>query len=149
MAQRVTLLLVDDLDGGAAQLTVAFALDGQRYEIDLSTANDRLLRAALEPFVAAARRTARPTDGTRRTGTRRRRPANGTAPSGSDETPISEAPPPEPAPQEPAEPEPAPPTAPKPAAVPPARFSSPPTHPATRLGAATRPGSVEIFTHRA
>src|SRR6266545_3099965 len=111
MAQRVTLLLVDDLDGGAAQLTVAFALDGQRYEIDLSTANDRLLRAALEPFVAAARRTARPTDGTRWTGTRRRRPANG--------------------------------------AVPPARFSSPPTHPATRLGAATRPGSVEIFTHRA
>ena len=39
MAQKVQVLLVDDLDGGEADETVAFSLDGVAYEIDLSTNN--------------------------------------------------------------------------------------------------------------
>ena len=36
MAQRVQTLLIDDLDGGEAEGTVRFGLDGAEYEIDLS-----------------------------------------------------------------------------------------------------------------
>ena len=39
MAQKVEVHLEDDLDGGPADDTVTFALDGKDYEIDLSTAN--------------------------------------------------------------------------------------------------------------
>lgn len=55
MAHIVEKLLVDDFDGGKADETVPFALDGTSYEIDLSAANAELLRASLRPFVAAAR----------------------------------------------------------------------------------------------
>lgn len=44
MAQKVQVLLVDDLDGGEADETVTFALDGKTYEIDLTTANADKLR---------------------------------------------------------------------------------------------------------
>ena len=59
MAQRVTVQLVDDLDGTAADdiSTVSFALDGVSYEIDLSEANAEKLRSGLEEFVNSARRT--------------------------------------------------------------------------------------------
>ncbi|MFJ3882028.1 Lsr2 family protein [Streptomyces sp. NPDC090077] len=57
MAQKVQVLLVDDLDGGTADETVTFALDGKTYEIDLTTANAEKLRGALEDFVKAGRRT--------------------------------------------------------------------------------------------
>lgn len=57
MATRTTVTLVDDLDGGTAEETVGFGLDGAVYEIDLSAANAEELRAALERYVAAARRT--------------------------------------------------------------------------------------------
>lgn len=57
MAQKVQVLLVDDLDGGEADETVTFALDGKTYEIDLNTANADKLRGALEDFVKAGRRT--------------------------------------------------------------------------------------------
>ncbi|WP_028923175.1 histone-like nucleoid-structuring protein Lsr2 [Pseudonocardia acaciae] len=56
MAQKVTVSLVDDLDGGTAEETVGFGLDGKNYEIDLSSANANKLRDALNEFVAAARR---------------------------------------------------------------------------------------------
>lgn len=56
MAQKVVVSLVDDLDGGAAEETVAFGLDGKNYEIDLSSANAGKLREAVATFVAAARR---------------------------------------------------------------------------------------------
>ena len=36
MAQRVTVALEDDLDGGPADETVRFAFGGSDYEIDLS-----------------------------------------------------------------------------------------------------------------
>lgn len=57
MAQRVQVVLEDDVDGGAADETVTFALDGADYEIDLSSANAETLREGLAPWVANARRT--------------------------------------------------------------------------------------------
>jgi hypothetical protein len=47
MAQKVTVLLVDDLDGGPADETVSFSLDGVSYEIDLSAANATSFRDSL------------------------------------------------------------------------------------------------------
>lgn len=49
--------LVDDLDGGTADETIAFGLDGQTYEIDLSGEHCTSLREQLSTYVAAARRT--------------------------------------------------------------------------------------------
>ncbi|MCB5180015.1 histone-like nucleoid-structuring protein Lsr2 [Streptomyces antimicrobicus] len=57
MAQKVQVLLVDDLDGGEADETVTFALDGKTYEIDLTTANAEKLRGLLEPYTKSGRRT--------------------------------------------------------------------------------------------
>ncbi|MFE9338284.1 Lsr2 family protein [Streptomyces sp. NPDC007063] len=57
MAQKVQVLLVDDLEGGEADETVTFALDGKSYEIDLTTANADKLRSALEPYLKGGRRT--------------------------------------------------------------------------------------------
>lgn len=56
MAQKVTVALVDDLDGKAADETVVFGLDGKSYEIDLSSSNASVLRDALATYVTAARR---------------------------------------------------------------------------------------------
>ncbi|MFI9629979.1 Lsr2 family protein [Streptomyces sp. NPDC052042] len=57
MAQKVQVLLVDDLDGGEADETVTFALDGKTYEIDLTTSNADKLRSLLEPYTKGGRRT--------------------------------------------------------------------------------------------
>lgn len=57
VAQKVQVLLVDDLEGGEADETVTFALDGKTYEIDLSTSNADKLRMVLEPYVKGGRRT--------------------------------------------------------------------------------------------
>jgi len=57
MAQKVQVVLVDDLDGGSADETVTFALDGVTYEIDLSTANAAALRESLARWTGLARRT--------------------------------------------------------------------------------------------
>jgi hypothetical protein len=59
MARKMKVELVDDLDGGEATQTVPFHLDGVAYEIDLSDMHAEALRAALAPFVAAARRSGR------------------------------------------------------------------------------------------
>jgi hypothetical protein len=56
MAQRVQVVLEDDLDGGKADETVTFGLDGTTYEIDLSKKNAAKLRDALSGYVGAARR---------------------------------------------------------------------------------------------
>jgi hypothetical protein len=53
MAKRTIQMLVDDLDGGEADETVKFALDGIQYEIDLSKKNAAKMRDALSPFLAA------------------------------------------------------------------------------------------------
>jgi hypothetical protein len=59
MAQKVEVTLVDDLDGGSADETMTFALDGVTYEIDLSKSNAKKLRDSLNPYVSAARRLSR------------------------------------------------------------------------------------------
>src|SRR3954449_3898775 len=56
MAQKVQVILVDDVDGGEAAETVSFALDGVSYEIDVSEENAEALREALAPWVGHARR---------------------------------------------------------------------------------------------
>jgi len=55
MAQKVHIVLVDDLDQSDAVETVSFGLDGKEYAIDLNKKNARSLRDALAPFVAHAR----------------------------------------------------------------------------------------------
>ena len=56
MAQKVQVILTDDLDGSEAHETVQFTLDGVSYEIDLSEANAEALRGTVASYVAAARR---------------------------------------------------------------------------------------------
>jgi hypothetical protein len=56
MAQRTVVTLEDDIDGGPAEETITFALDGVTYEIDLNEDNASALREALAPFVGAGRR---------------------------------------------------------------------------------------------
>nr|WP_019547975.1 Lsr2 family protein [Streptomyces sulphureus] len=59
VAQRVVVTLSDDLEGGDASETVAFALDGKSYEIDLNADNAKKLREELAPFVEAGRKRAK------------------------------------------------------------------------------------------
>ena len=59
MAQKVQVLLVDDLDGGEASETVSFSLDGTSYEIDLSEKNATELRDNFAKYVGAARKAGR------------------------------------------------------------------------------------------
>jgi Lsr2 len=56
VAQKVQVILVDDLDGGSAAETVVFALDGTTYEIDLSSKNAGQLRASFATYVESARK---------------------------------------------------------------------------------------------
>jgi hypothetical protein len=55
MAQRVTVALEDDLDGGPAAETVRFGFAGAEYEIDLSKKNATAFRKAISPFLEHAR----------------------------------------------------------------------------------------------
>ena len=55
MAQRVEVVLIDDVDGGHADETVSFALDGVSYEIDLSDKNAKKLRDALASWTGTPR----------------------------------------------------------------------------------------------
>jgi hypothetical protein len=59
MAQKITVTLEDDLDGGPADQTVRFGLDGAEYEIDLSTSNATAFRERLAPYTARARKAGR------------------------------------------------------------------------------------------
>jgi nucleoid-associated protein Lsr2 len=61
MAQKVTVELEDDLDGGPADETVRFVFDGTHYEIDLSAMNALAFRKNLAPFIEHARTPARRT----------------------------------------------------------------------------------------
>ena len=56
MAQRVEVVLIDDIDGGNAAETVTFSLDGVTYEIDLSDKNARKLRDDFATWTGHARR---------------------------------------------------------------------------------------------
>ena len=56
MAQKITTLFIDDIDGGTAEGTVRFALDGTEYEIDLNAKHSEELRSALGKYVTHARK---------------------------------------------------------------------------------------------
>lgn len=59
MVQKVQVILVDDLDGGVAEETVKFGLDGVDFEIDLSKDHAQELRDALARWVEKARKAER------------------------------------------------------------------------------------------
>src|SRR5216683_7927073 len=59
MAQKITVALEDDLDGGPADETVRFGLGGSEYEIDLSKKNATAFRRQLAPFIEHARKAGR------------------------------------------------------------------------------------------
>ena len=59
MAQKITVALEDDLEGGPADETVRFELGGAEYEIDLSKKNARAFRKQLAPFIEHARKAGR------------------------------------------------------------------------------------------
>jgi hypothetical protein len=56
VAQKVQTLFIDDIDGGEADGTVRFALDGTEYEIDLNAKHSEELRSALGTYVSHARK---------------------------------------------------------------------------------------------
>jgi hypothetical protein len=56
MSRRTIVELEDDLTGGPADRTVAFALNGTSYEIDLGDANADTFSEALAPYIASAPR---------------------------------------------------------------------------------------------
>ena len=56
MAQKVQVLLIDDVDGAAADETVTFALDGVTYEIDLTAERASQLRDSFATWVGHARK---------------------------------------------------------------------------------------------
>lgn len=74
MARQVITQLIDDVDGGKADETVSFALDGTVYTIDLSEKNAGKLRDAFAKYLAAGTRVGRTqavSKGYASTGTRR------------------------------------------------------------------------------
>lgn len=76
MARRIQVVIEDDLNGGPADETVTFGLDGVTYEIDLNARNADKLRHALTPYVEAGRKSQ---------GAKRRTAAKSTAGSRSSE----------------------------------------------------------------
>ena len=74
MAKQIITVLTDDLDGGDADRTIEFGLDGVNYTIDLSEKNSGKLRKALDPYLAVASRTGR-------TGTHGRNASGAAAPT--------------------------------------------------------------------
>jgi hypothetical protein len=74
MGQKVTITLVDDFDGTPIEdgkgETLKFGIDGAHYEIDLTQENAGKLREALDPYVNAARSSAKKARGN--TGSRTR-----------------------------------------------------------------------------
>ena len=55
MAQTIVIRLIDDIEGGEADETVSFALDGKSYEIELSKKNAAGLRKLLAPYIENGR----------------------------------------------------------------------------------------------
>jgi len=57
MAQKIQTLFIDDIDGGEAEGTVRFAIDGAEYEIDLSAQHNEELRGIFKNYIAHSRKT--------------------------------------------------------------------------------------------
>jgi hypothetical protein len=86
MAQKVQVVLIDDIDGGDADETVTFALDGVTYEIDLNADNAAKLRDAFALWVGNARRVS----GRSSSGRGGARPSGRRSASGEDTAAIRE-----------------------------------------------------------
>jgi hypothetical protein len=56
MAQKTLVVLEDDIDGGEAETTVRFSLEGVNYEIDLSAKNANKMRDDFAKYTGAGRR---------------------------------------------------------------------------------------------
>lgn len=52
----VRTILVDDMDGGDADVTIAFVVNGESYSIDLSNKNAERFWDALAPWIEVASR---------------------------------------------------------------------------------------------
>lgn len=87
MAEKVTVELVDDLDGSPADETIHFSINGSGFRIDVSKKNSDAFWKAVKPFVDAAqtaKTTARSvTPVPKASGTRTRR-SSGAAAAGVD-----------------------------------------------------------------
>ena len=59
MAQKVSVVLEDDLTGGPADQTIRFAFEGTDYEIDLNAKNAAKFSKQLAPYLEHARRAGR------------------------------------------------------------------------------------------
>ena len=59
MAQSVSVIVTDDLDGTEGAQTVTFGFEGVGYEIDLSGKNRARREKALAPYIAAGRKAPR------------------------------------------------------------------------------------------
>ncbi|MCE0485791.1 histone-like nucleoid-structuring protein Lsr2 [Ornithinimicrobium sediminis] len=81
MAQRVQVILEDDIDGSEASETVEFSLDGVTYEIDLNDQHAAQLRDDFGKWVGQARRSG----GRRQT----RRRSSGTSSSSSSSADLA------------------------------------------------------------
>jgi hypothetical protein len=79
MAQKVNIVLVDDIDGSEATETVTFGLDGTSYEIDLNDTHAADLREVLAPFIGHGRKVG---SAPRRGGGRRSGSGNGSSNGG-------------------------------------------------------------------
>jgi len=95
MAQKTKVILIDDVEGGEADETVTFALDGVSYEIDLTSERAAQLRDALAPWVGHARKSGGRSGGagrrtTRASGTSGSSSASGSASSGVDTAAVRE-----------------------------------------------------------
>lgn len=77
MAQKIIHQLVDDIDNTVLEPgegeTVLFAVDGRRYEIDLTKQNAATLRDTLAPYIRAGRKVGGATKSTRPTASTSRR----------------------------------------------------------------------------
>ncbi len=74
MAQKASVVVEDDLDGGSADETVRFGFGGTEYEIDLNEKNAAAFRKQLAPFIEHARKAGRaPSRRTARTAASRQR----------------------------------------------------------------------------
>jgi Lsr2 len=79
VAQKVNVLLVDDIDGSDAEETVRFGIDGAGYEIDLNGEHAEDLRAILTRYAKAGRKVTG-------TGGRAARARSGASAGGSSKT---------------------------------------------------------------
>jgi len=82
MAQKVHIVLEDDLDGSDATQTVSFGLDGASYEIDLNDKNAAALRDSLANYIGHGRKVS--------SGSRRGRRSSGSSGGGSSAKEIRE-----------------------------------------------------------